>query len=74
MYIKHFNILAVFVVEFIVSTINKRAGGQTVQVQQTVFLAKVVIILHTVCTGGLEKLTPGHLFYSTLYTMYSATL
>ena len=68
MYIKHFNILAVFVVEFIVSTINK------VQVQQTVFLAKVVIILHTVCTGGLEKLTPGHLFYSTLYTMYSATL
>ena len=57
--------------EFIVSTINKMAGEQ---VQQTVLLAKVVIILHTVCTGGLEKLTPGHLFYSTLYTMYAATL
>ena len=49
-------------VEFIVSAINKMAGGQTVQVQQTVLLAEVVIILHTVRMGGLEKLTPGHLF------------
>ena len=44
------------VVEFMASTINTIARGQTVQVQQSVLLA-MVVILHTTCMGSLERLT-----------------
>ena len=68
---KSFNILASLyvVVEFMASTINTMVRGQTVQVQQSVLLA-MVVILHTICMGSLERLAPRpfpmHVLYTTL--------